>query len=86
MKTIAIITAAGKGKRMGSGIKKPYIILGGKPLLAHAVLPFEQSNTINSIIILTAKGDEDFCSKKIVKRFGFKKVIKVINGGKERQD
>lgn len=86
MKTIAIITAAGKGKRMGLGIKKPYITLGGKPILAHAVLPFEQSNIINSIIILTAKGDEDFCLKKIVKRFGFKKVIKVINGGKERQD
>ncbi len=86
VKTIAIITAAGKGKRMGSAIKKPYIILSGKPLLAHAVLPFERSKVINSIIILTAKGDEDFCLKKVVKRFGFKKVIKVIHGGKERQD
>lgn len=86
MKTIAIITAAGKGKRMGSGTKKTYLPLGGKPILAHAVLPFEQSNIINSIIILTAKGDEDFCLKKIVKRFGFKKVVKVISGGKERQD
>lgn len=86
MKTIAIITAAGKGKRMGYGIKKPYIILNGTPLLAHAILPFEQSKAINGIVIVTAKGDEDFCLKNIVKRFKFKKVLKVVCGGKERQD
>lgn len=86
MKTLAIITAAGKGKRMGSVIKKPYIILDGKPLLAHTLLPFEQSKSINGIVIVTAKGDEDFCLRNIVKRFKFKKVLKVTCGGKERQD
>lgn len=86
MKTIAIITAAGKGKRMGAGIKKPYIILSGKPILAHAILPFEQSKAINGVIIVTARGDEDFCLRNIVERFKLKKVLKVICGGKERQD
>lgn len=86
MKTVAIITAAGKGKRMGSATKKPYLILDGKPLLAHAIMPFEQSKAINSIIIVTAKGDEDFCLRNVVRKFGFKKVLKVIHGGKERQD
>ncbi|MBI3755439.1 MAG: 2-C-methyl-D-erythritol 4-phosphate cytidylyltransferase, partial [Deltaproteobacteria bacterium] len=86
VKTLAIITAAGKGKRMGSVIKKPYLILDGKPLLAHAIMPFEQSKAINGVIIVTAKGDEGFCLKNIVKRFGFKKVLKVIRGGKQRQD
>ncbi|MBI5327888.1 MAG: 2-C-methyl-D-erythritol 4-phosphate cytidylyltransferase [Deltaproteobacteria bacterium] len=86
MKTVAIITAAGKGKRMGSKIKKPYLILDGKPILAHAIMPFEYSKAINSIVIVTASGDEDFCLKNVVKRFGFKKVLKIICGGKERQD
>ncbi len=86
MKTVAIITAAGKGKRMGSATKKPYISLDGKPLLAHAIMPFERSKVINSIIIVTAEGDEDFCLRNIVRKFGFKKVLKVICGGKERQD
>ncbi|MBI5048810.1 MAG: 2-C-methyl-D-erythritol 4-phosphate cytidylyltransferase [Deltaproteobacteria bacterium] len=71
---------------MGSKIKKPYLILAGKPILVHAILPFEYSKAINSIIIVTAKGDEDFCLKNIVKRFGFEKVLKIIRGGKERQD
>lgn len=86
MSTIAIVTAAGKGKRMGSSVKKPYVMLSGKPILAHAVLPFEQSKTINAIIIVTDRGDEDFCLKNIVERFKFKKVVKVVCGGKERQD
>ena len=86
MKTIAIITAAGKGKRMKAKIRKPYITLGGKPLLAHTILPFEYSTAINSIIIVTAPGDEEFCLRNVVKKFGFKKVAKVIRGGKERQD
>lgn len=71
---------------MGSQIKKPYLTLAGKPLLAHTLLPFEQSKAINSVIIVTAKGDADFCLKNIVKRFGFKKVAEIIPGGKERQD
>ena len=86
MKTIAIITAAGKGKRMRAKTRKPYITLGDKPLLAHTILPFEYSTAINSIIIVTAPGDEDFCLRNIVKKFGFKKVAKIIRGGKERQD
>lgn len=86
MKTVAIITAAGKGKRMGSKIRKPYIELAGKPVLAHTILPFENSKIITSIIIVTAPGDEELCLKNIVKKFGFKKVIKVVRGGKERQD
>lgn len=86
IKTIAIIAAAGKGTRMGAKTRKPYLTLAGKPILAHAILPFEQSKAINSIIIVTGKGDEDFCLKNVVKRFGFKKVAKIIHGGKERQD
>lgn len=86
MKTVAIITAAGKGKRMGSATKKPYIIFDGKPLLTHAIMPFEQSKVVNGIIVVTAKGDEDFCLRTVVRKFGFKKVLKVICGGKERQD
>ncbi len=86
VKTVAIITAAGKGKRMGSKIKKPYLTLAGKPLLASAIFPFEHSRIINSIVVVTAKGDEDFCLRNVVKRYGFKKVLKVIHGGRERQD
>lgn len=86
MRTIAIITGAGLGTRMGSRIRKPYINLAGKPVLAHTILPFEQSNAVHSIILVVTPGDEDFCFRNVVKRFGFKKITKIVPGGKERQD
>lgn len=86
MKTIAIITAAGKGARMGSKIHKPYLILANRPILAHTIAPFEQSRLITSIIIVTGKGLEDFCLKDIITKYKFKKVYKIVCGGKERQD
>lgn len=86
MKTIAIITAAGKGARMGSKIHKPYLTLANRPILAHTIAPFEQSRFITSIIIVTGKGLEDFCLKDIITKYNFKKVYKIVSGGKERQD
>lgn len=86
VKTIAIITAAGKGKRMGLSKSKPYINLAGKPILSHTILPFEYSKNVTSIIIVVARGFEDYCFKNIVERYKFKKVGKIISGGKERQD
>ncbi|MBI3398266.1 MAG: 2-C-methyl-D-erythritol 4-phosphate cytidylyltransferase [Deltaproteobacteria bacterium] len=86
MKTIAIITAAGKGKRMGAKINKPYITFAGKPILAHTILPFEQSKVITSVIIVAAEGLEDFCLRNIVEKFRFKKVDTIVCGGRERQD
>lgn len=71
---------------MGAGIKKPYMTIAGKPLLAHTILPFEQSKCVKSIILVTARGDEDFCLRNVVKKFGFKKIAKIISGGRERQD
>src|SRR3990172_9462990 len=74
------------GRRMGGGIRKPYLTIADKPVLAHTILPFEHTRAVASIIVVTAPGDEDFCLKNVVKRFGFQKVAKVIPGGKERQD
>ncbi len=42
MKTIALITAAGKGQRMQSAIPKQYLSLGGKPILAQTLQVFEE--------------------------------------------
>jgi len=86
VKILAIIPAAGMGKRMGRGIRKPYLTIADKPVLAHTILPFEHTRAVASIIVVTAPGDEDFCLKNVVRRFGFAKVAKVIPGGKERQD
>ena len=43
MKHVAIVLAAGRGKRMGSDIPKQYLQLGGYPILYYSLKTFEES-------------------------------------------
>lgn len=84
-KTLAIIPSAGSGRRMGS-VKKNYLPLLGRPVLAHTLSGFEGCALVGSVIIAAPEGDIGFINKEIVERYGFRKVIKVVAGGAERQD
>ena len=86
MNCSVIIAAAGQGKRMQSDINKQYIRLKEKPILAHTIEAFEKVEEINEIILVVSKNEIDLCSQLVVKPYGFKKVKKIIGGGKERQD
>ncbi|MFQ5900593.1 MAG: 2-C-methyl-D-erythritol 4-phosphate cytidylyltransferase [Thermodesulfobacteriota bacterium] len=86
MKVVAIIPTAGKGKRMGANISKQYLFLLGRPVLAHTVRVFEESKKIDSIVLVVHKGDEGYCKREIVEKFGFRKVTHILAGGRERQD
>lgn len=85
-KSIVIIPAAGMGSRMQCNINKQYILLNDKPILVHTLEKFENCELIDAII-LVVKGDEiEYCKENIVNRYGFRKVLKIVDGGKERQD
>ena len=81
----AIVLAAGKGSRMKSDVPKQYLILNGKPLLYYALRAFEDS-FVDEIVLVTGAGQESYCQKEIVEKYGFQKVTHVIAGGKERYD
>lgn len=84
-KVIAIIPAAGLGKRLGNR-KKPFIELLGRPMLVHTLKAFEGCALIDAIIVVTTTEDIEGCKKGIIEEYGFKKVMEVTSGGKERQD
>lgn len=85
-KCIAVILAAGQGKRMGSSIQKQYLDLCGKPVLYYTLLAFENSEVIDSIILVTGKNEMTWVKQEIVENYGFGKVSEIIEGGKERYD
>ncbi|MBQ7464505.1 MAG: 2-C-methyl-D-erythritol 4-phosphate cytidylyltransferase [Lachnospiraceae bacterium] len=85
MKNIAIVLAGGSGRRMGSDRPKQYMDLLGKPLICYSLETFEAS-FVDAVILVCIPGDEDFCRKEIVDRYGFKKVKAVVSGGRERYD
>lgn len=85
MKTIALITAAGKGQRMQSPIPKQYLFLGGRPILAQTLQVFEDCPAIDGIYAITPQDQMDMVQRDIVEKYNFKKVFKVVRGGKMRQ-
>lgn len=83
MKTVAIVLAAGRGKRMGSDAPKQYLMLGDMPVLCYALKAFEES-IIDEVILVTSKEEVSYCRENIVKPYGFQKVKQIVAGGKER--
>ena len=83
MHTAAVVLSAGSGKRMGSRTKKQYMQIGGKPIIYYALKAFEDS-FVDEIILVASKEDLSFCQKEIVDRYGFSKVKRIVEGGKER--
>ena len=80
----AIVLAAGSGKRMGTSVKKQYLLLNGKPVLYYALKAFEDSERIQRIILVTGDGEERYCKEEIVETYGFQKVSAIVTGGRER--
>lgn len=79
----AVVLAAGSGSRMNGKIAKQYLPLNGKPLIYYALRQFEQSD-IDRIVLVVAAGQEAYCRREIVERFGFSKVCAIVAGGNER--
>jgi 2-C-methyl-D-erythritol 4-phosphate cytidylyltransferase len=86
MKTVALILAAGKGKRMGTAKNKPYLLLAGKPIVCHTLFAFERSPLIDEIVLIVGPDEVAYARSSIVDTFRFTKVSTVVAGGLKRQD
>jgi 2-C-methyl-D-erythritol 4-phosphate cytidylyltransferase len=85
MRVIALIPAAGMGKRMGAGINKQYLQLAGMPILAHTLRVFEQAPFVDHVCLIIPDDEIAYCREKVVDRYGVTKVLSIVPGGKERQ-
>ena len=82
-KTAAVITAAGRGERMG-GVDKIFAPLAGKPLLAWVVDAFQQCKLIDRVIVVLSEENLKQGERLVVER-SWSKVSDVCMGGEERQ-
>ena len=81
--TVAIVLAAGQGKRMNSKTAKQYLALQDKPVLYYSLKAFQESR-IDHIILVTGASDKEYVRQEIVEKYGFSKVSCIVAGGKER--
>ena len=82
-KYTAIVLAAGSGKRMNSKVHKQYLIIQDRPVLYYSLKAFEDS-AVDEIVLVVGKGEEKFCRKEIVDKYGISKVKAIVEGGNER--
>ncbi|MEW6455756.1 MAG: 2-C-methyl-D-erythritol 4-phosphate cytidylyltransferase [Acidobacteriota bacterium] len=80
-KVITIIVAAGEGKRFGMEIPKQFTFLKGKPIIEWSVEAFEKNSRVKEIVVVlnSLNWGEPLKEK-------FKKVKKIVLGGKRRAD
>lgn len=85
MDTVAIIVAAGMGRRMGNR-PKALLEVGGKPLLCHSLDLFQASPLIDGIVVAVPPGMLPSFRGAFAAGRGYTKVIAWVEGGERRQD
>lgn len=85
-KSIALIPAAGMGKRMGASINKQYLLLNDLPIVARTIAVFEQSSLIDAIYLVIPEEEIPYCREHVVDACGFRKIAAIVPGGPERQN
>ncbi|MDR3326652.1 MAG: 2-C-methyl-D-erythritol 4-phosphate cytidylyltransferase [Prevotellaceae bacterium] len=84
MKLFALIVAAGKGVRMGTGdIPKQFLLLKNKPVLMHTIEKFHSFNPkINIILVLTTSYISFW--ENLCRKYNFDVPHTIVEGGAER--
>jgi len=85
MSASVILLAAGKGKRFSSSGPKVLASLGGKPVFLHSLRTFVAHPDVSEVVLVA--GRESFNGlRAAVKKTRLTKPVKMVYGGKERQD
>lgn len=82
--TSAVIVAGGSSTRLGTGVSKQLLELGGIPVVVRSLLAFENCPEIDEIIVV-AKADETALYEDFKKKYTITKLKKVVTGGATRQ-
>jgi 2-C-methyl-D-erythritol 4-phosphate cytidylyltransferase len=83
MRTVAVVLAGGSGTRFGSASPKQLRVLGGRNLIEHCVLAFDQAPGVDDVLVVVTA---DISTQVRRHLDGYPKVADVIPGGATRTD
>lgn len=84
-KTVAILTAAGIGSRMGQDIPKQFIHIDNKPLIVYTLEAFQNHPSVDAIIVVCLEGWQDIL-KAYANQFNISKLVAIVKGGATGQE
>jgi 2-C-methyl-D-erythritol 4-phosphate cytidylyltransferase len=83
MKVAAIVPAAGRGERLGPGVPKALRLLGGVPMLVHAVRALSRARLVDVVVVAAPPGDEAEVRGLLDT---YEAAARVVSGGATRQE
>ncbi len=81
-----IMPAAGLSLRMGANVRKPFIMIGEKPIFFYTLEKFCELERVKEIIFVVNERDRSTVIEKWSDELKAYKVTKIVTGGKRRQD
>ena len=85
MRMVAVVLGGGVGQRLGAGMPKQLLTLGGQTLVERCVAAFDQAPGVDEVLVVMARGYTGQV-KAMLADGGYRKVTDVIEGGATRPD
>ena len=85
MRMVAVVLGGGVGQRLGAGMPKQLLTLGGQTLVERCVAAFDQAPGVDEVLVVMARGYTEQV-KAMLAGGGYRKVTDVIEGGATRPD
>lgn len=83
MNTMAILVACGREEEIAPGTEAAFLPLGSRPIIGHSLKTLEDSDVVDSVVVVVSKDRLD-STIHIIRRYGCAKVRGVVVGGVTR--
>jgi 2-C-methyl-D-erythritol 4-phosphate cytidylyltransferase len=83
MRMVAVVLGGGVGQRLGAGMPKQLLTLGGQTLIERCVAAFEAAPGVDEVLVVMARGYTGQVRELLA---GYQKVTAVIEGGATRPE
>ena len=85
MRMVAVVLGGGVGRRLGAGMPKQLLTLGGRTLVERCVAAFDQAPGVDEILVVMAHGYTGRVQAMLAAG-GYGKITAVIEGGPTRPE
>jgi 2-C-methyl-D-erythritol 4-phosphate cytidylyltransferase len=86
MRIVALIPAAGTGRRLAAAVAKQYLSVGGMPILARTLRVFDENPLVEGIVLAVGVDQREALEERVLRSYPCRKLFEVVTGGVERQE
>jgi 2-C-methyl-D-erythritol 4-phosphate cytidylyltransferase len=83
---VAIIAAAGQGRRLATTVAKQYLSVGGMPILARTLRVFDENPLVEGVVLAVGADQREALEERVLRSYPCRKLRQVVTGGVERQE